>query len=134
MYYEFRDSVWIRGATRRKYKLPEADQKNIWTRSMNTLSNKSNARGGGTESPEAQVYKTREREGYRDWLVKRGGERERDEYNTILRQRSWQREQMYVTEGEQLSLRNEKSAGCSYHVWGKNLYGRTKGITIDGEA
>lgn len=76
VYYEFRDSVWIRGATRRKYKLPEADQKNVWTRSMNTLSNKRNTRGGGTESPEAQVYKTRE--GYRDWLVKRGGQGARE--------------------------------------------------------
>lgn len=76
----------------------------------------------------------RERDTEIGWLSEGARERERDEYNTILRQRSWQREQMYVTEGEQLSLRNEKSAGCSYHVWGKNSYGRTKGITIDGEA
>jgi len=85
-----------------------------------TLSNNSNARAEAEQNHQKHRFTRQERDTEIGWLSEGGGrERERDEYNTILRQRSWQREQMYVTDGEQLSLRNEKSAGCSYHVCGE---------------
>ena len=52
-----------RGVTKRNYKLPEGNQSDLETSGDegSTFSNKSNTRLGGTESPEAQVYKMGER-------------------------------------------------------------------------